>query len=178
MTTALEVGEGPGSRPGRSLLPGKTRYPLYRRLGGPQGRPGQVRKTSPPTEIRSSDRPARNQSLYRLSYRPTIRRSNCIKLQCCRLLHITTKLDLTSTRRLPTLKFYWDWRFMKGEEENCAIRNFKAGAFHRIMLRYSNQEGRKGPLTYSAWDKEYTQGLGCTHPSHVLCLRSDCHQIT
>ena len=31
-------GEGPASRPGRSLLPGKTRYPLYRRLGGPEGR--------------------------------------------------------------------------------------------------------------------------------------------
>ena len=27
---------------------GKTPYPLYRRLGGPQGRSGQVRKISPP----------------------------------------------------------------------------------------------------------------------------------
>jgi hypothetical protein len=27
---------------------GKRRYPLYRRLGGPQGRSGQVRKISPP----------------------------------------------------------------------------------------------------------------------------------
>jgi hypothetical protein len=36
------------SRPGRTLPPGKTRYPLYRRLGGPQGRPGQVRKISSP----------------------------------------------------------------------------------------------------------------------------------
>jgi len=32
MTTALEGGEGSASRPGRSLPPGKTRYPLYRRL--------------------------------------------------------------------------------------------------------------------------------------------------
>jgi len=37
MTTALEGGEGSVSRPGRSLPLGKTRYPLYRRLGGPQG---------------------------------------------------------------------------------------------------------------------------------------------
>ena len=29
------------------LLPGKTRYPLYRRLGGPRNRSGQVRKISP-----------------------------------------------------------------------------------------------------------------------------------
>ena len=29
------------------FTPGKTRYPLYRRLGGSQGRSGQVRKISP-----------------------------------------------------------------------------------------------------------------------------------
>ena len=44
----------------RRLLypPGKTRYPLYRRLGGPHGRSGRVRRISPPTGIRSPDRPA------------------------------------------------------------------------------------------------------------------------
>ena len=51
MTTALEGGEGSASRPGRSLPPGKTRYPLYRRLGRPQSRAGQVRKISPPPEF-------------------------------------------------------------------------------------------------------------------------------
>ena len=61
-------GEGSASRPGRSLPPRKTRYPLYRRLGGPQARSGQVRKISPPNGIRSPDRPARSESLYRLSY--------------------------------------------------------------------------------------------------------------
>ena len=30
-----------------ALPPGKTRYPLYRRLGGPQGRSGRVWKISP-----------------------------------------------------------------------------------------------------------------------------------
>jgi hypothetical protein len=29
-----------------ALLPGKTRYTLYRRLGGPQGRSGRVHKIS------------------------------------------------------------------------------------------------------------------------------------
>ena len=33
-------GEWSAARPGRTLPPGKTRYPLYRRLGGPQGRSG------------------------------------------------------------------------------------------------------------------------------------------
>ena len=50
-----------------ALHSGKTQYPLYRRLGGPQGRSGRARKISPPTGIRSPDRPARSESLYRLS---------------------------------------------------------------------------------------------------------------
>ena len=57
-----------GSLPSRSLPQAKTQYPLHRRLGGPQGRSGQVGKISPPTGIRSPGRPARSQSLYRLSY--------------------------------------------------------------------------------------------------------------
>ena len=67
MTAALEGGEWSAARPGRTLPPGKTRYPLYRRLGGPQGRSGRAEILAP-TGIRSPDRPARSQSLYRLSY--------------------------------------------------------------------------------------------------------------
>ena len=38
-----------GQRHAPAALPlWKTRYPLYRRLGGPQGRSGQMRKISPP----------------------------------------------------------------------------------------------------------------------------------
>ena len=42
MTAALEGGEWSAVRTGRTLPPGKTRYPLYRRLGGLQGRSGQA----------------------------------------------------------------------------------------------------------------------------------------
>ena len=42
MTTALEGGEWSAARPGRTLPSGKTQYPLYRRLGGPQGRSGRA----------------------------------------------------------------------------------------------------------------------------------------
>jgi len=52
-----------------ALPPGKTRYPLYRGLARPLGRSGRMSKISPPTGIRSPDRPARSESLYRLSYR-------------------------------------------------------------------------------------------------------------
>ena len=47
MTAALEGGEWSAARPGHTLPPGKTRYPLHRRLGGPRaGRDG--RKISSP----------------------------------------------------------------------------------------------------------------------------------
>ena len=42
MTAALEGGEWSAARPGRTLPPGKTRYPLYRTLSGPQGRSGRA----------------------------------------------------------------------------------------------------------------------------------------
>jgi hypothetical protein len=68
LTTALEGGEGSASRLGHSLPPGTTRHPLYRSLRRLKSRSGQVRKTLPPTGIRSPDGTARSQSLYRLSY--------------------------------------------------------------------------------------------------------------
>jgi len=61
MTAALEGGEWSAACPSRTLPPGKTRYPFYRRLGGPQGRSGQAENLVP-TEIRSPDRPALNKS--------------------------------------------------------------------------------------------------------------------
>jgi hypothetical protein len=51
-----------------ALPPVKTQYPLYRRLIGPQDRSGRMRKILSPTGIRSQDRPARNDKLYRLRY--------------------------------------------------------------------------------------------------------------
>ena len=42
MTAALEGGEWSAARPGRTLPLGKTQYPLYRRVGGPQGRSGRA----------------------------------------------------------------------------------------------------------------------------------------
>ena len=52
MTAALEGGEWSVARPGRTLPPGKNRYPFYRRLGGPQGRSGRAENLVP-TGIRS-----------------------------------------------------------------------------------------------------------------------------
>jgi len=52
MTAALEGGEWSAARPGSTLPLGNTRYPLHRRLGGPQGRSGRAENLVP-TGIRS-----------------------------------------------------------------------------------------------------------------------------
>jgi hypothetical protein len=48
LTSELDGVGGQGHAPA-ALAPGKTQYPLYRRLGGPQGQSGQVRNISPST---------------------------------------------------------------------------------------------------------------------------------
>ena len=67
-TSTLGWGVGGQRHAPAALPPAKARYPLYGKLGGPRGRSGRVRKISPPTGIRSSDRPTRSESLYRLGY--------------------------------------------------------------------------------------------------------------
>jgi len=60
------MGVGGQGHPPAALPPGTTRYPLYRRLSGPQGRSGRVWKISPTPGFDPPDRPARCESLYRL----------------------------------------------------------------------------------------------------------------
>ena len=71
-------GEGSASRPGRSLRLGKTRYPLYKRLGGPQGR--QVRKIWPPPPKAFNPR-----TVQPVASRYTINLITCIKIHCALL---------------------------------------------------------------------------------------------
>jgi hypothetical protein len=47
LTSALDRGGWSTPRPGR-FTPGKTLYPMYRRMVGPQSRSGHVRKIFPP----------------------------------------------------------------------------------------------------------------------------------
>ena len=99
MTTALEGGEWSAARPGRTLLPGKTRYPLYRRLVGPQGRSGRAENLAA-TGIRSPDHPVRSQSLYRLSY-PV--HTNSIKIS--KILKFVGRRSEAYRRNLATFLF-------------------------------------------------------------------------
>jgi hypothetical protein len=69
MTTALEEGEGSASRHGRSLPPGTDPVPIVQEAGWAPGPVWTGAENLAPTGIRSPDRPARSQSLYRLGYR-------------------------------------------------------------------------------------------------------------
>jgi hypothetical protein len=55
-------------RPGRFTAGKELRYPLYRRLGGPQDRSGRVWKISPPPGFEPRTFPAQSGSLYRIRY--------------------------------------------------------------------------------------------------------------
>jgi hypothetical protein len=68
LTSALEGGEGPASRPGRTLPPGKDPVPIVHEAGWATGPVWTGAESLAPTGIRSPDRPARRQSLYRLRY--------------------------------------------------------------------------------------------------------------
>jgi len=75
-------GEGSESRPGRTLPPGKTRYPLYRRLGGPQGKSrkicGKSRPPPPEFDPRTVQLVASRYTDY--ATRPTVKNGDCKKI--------------------------------------------------------------------------------------------------
>ena len=89
-----------------ALPPRRTRY-----LGGPQGRSGQVRKISPPLtyHVRSPNRPARSEWLYRLLYpSPHLWYSYLLTPWCRFLLEKLTGLQLV--KKFPA--FYGGRRFI------------------------------------------------------------------
>jgi len=109
MTTALEGGEGSASRLGRSLPPRKTRYPLYRKLGEPQDPSVLVRKLSF-TGLRSPDRPARSQSLYRLRCPDHISNTVLFIKSFEKIRHMIQRLTWRSPAPLHTYKYIHKYR--------------------------------------------------------------------
>ena len=69
--------------PGRKLPPGKTRYPLYRRLGGTQGWSGRVRKISPPPGFDPRTVQPVGSSYNDYANRPTITKCTKPKVRGC-----------------------------------------------------------------------------------------------
>ena len=71
-------GECSAARPGRTLPPRKTRYPLYRRLVPPQGRSGRAENLAPPGFDPGSFQPV-VRWLYRLSYPASFLKQRVLK---------------------------------------------------------------------------------------------------
>jgi len=130
-----------------SLSLGETRYPLYRRLGGPQGKSGRVWKIPPPTGIRSPDRPACGESLYRLSYPGALledssvfilRGKQILKLLFYECLTVTLRRSVTVNQWLRTLLSLQTWISRQwGTQEFCAGGG---GGFQQIQLRTEDIE--------------------------------------
>ena len=101
---ALEGGEWLAACPGCTLLPGKTRYPFYMRLGGPQGRSGRAANLVP-TGIRSRTvQPVVSRYNDRAT-RPTMLQvtHKICDTSCFSIAKMVTQIRLTVISTLPVL---------------------------------------------------------------------------
>ena len=138
------------------LTPGKTRYQLYRRLGGPQGRSEQLRNISPPTGIRSPDRPAPSQSLYRLRY-PA--HNLPVGLRCKSTLALPFGIFLQNFYRI--LRSYF----------SCT-RTFLRSFFAKFLgADYSRHVGTQSRRKYSACTSERTQSTAVINVRRLVTCR-------
>jgi hypothetical protein len=121
------------------LPPRKTRYLLYRRLGGLHGRSGRMRKISPPTGIRSPYSPARNESLYRLSHPSPLTHSERNIKSC---VNKKIQLDATVRRHLFTAKSLYMFRASQ-RPSSGVLKNLTAtsGIGHNTGAATSFQRG-------------------------------------
>jgi hypothetical protein len=84
---------------------------LYRRLGGPQGRSERVWKISPPTGIRSPDRPDLSESLYRLWHPSPLRKSEInLKILSARMVTRITFRTKADKHDVQAYKIRPTWR--------------------------------------------------------------------
>ena len=116
MTAALEGCEWSAARPGRTLPPGNTWYPFYKRLGGPQGRCGRAENLVP-TGIRSRTVHPLAQSLYRLSY---------------------PALYMKSYVHVWYLAWFLDWQILQSCRENKKHFMFNSPSPQSIAILWGN----------------------------------------
>ena len=115
--------------PPAALPPGRTRYPLYRVLGGPQGRSGRGRKISLPPGFDPRTFQFRSESLYRLSYRgppPVLTVSSNSRTLTPSSAKLTTA-SRCRTMRTSTTGAMWPNRDIRG--------NLVTTGFHSLTTR-------------------------------------------
>jgi len=161
MTTVLEGGEWSAARPSCTLSLGKTWYPFYRRLGGPQGRSGRAENLTPHRDS-ILDHPACSQSLYRLSY-PAHRKIFNNNWYVRNYSVIIVKYMLTITGKCNwTLFILW----MNNQLHACSLSTWTVyhGTHHQahICVRISMRKLRcrvKTKVTMNKWKQKYISTL-------------------
>ena len=139
LTSALDGVGGQRHAPA-ALPPGKTRYPLYRRLGGPQGRSGQVRKISPPPgfDHRTFQPVASSNTDYAiLAQREMNSRQKWIKERW-----IEISLDR---------EWRWEakvWRFHKPQNWALKVQNSRRGPWDLILMPLLHRTVPSSSLAY------------------------------
>ena len=110
-------------RPGRFTPRKETRYPLYRRLGGPEGRSGRVRKTRP--HRNSIHRPSSTQQVAALStlFRSTNMRVFEVNFCQCLLFHFKSVI-LTLSKLNTAFTFLTLIREEKKRQLRWGIQSF------------------------------------------------------
>jgi hypothetical protein len=114
-----------------ALPPGKTRYPLDRRLGGPQGRSGRVREIAPPTGFDPG--PSSPQSFAIPTELPGPLYCNIIKIFCSSLSYLREKVNLPVKQAVLPVTYHED------REERVEVRLysfFNLGA-RRVGAKFS-----------------------------------------
>ena len=116
----------------------ETRYTLYRTLGGPRRWSVRARRISPLTGVRTLDRPASSESLYRLSYcrhdwmdeLPSLA-SGLNGQQNCRLCHGTSLIYATAYL---SSKTEWCWqRLFKARRRGFSL-HICSGYCNRMLI--------------------------------------------
>ena len=117
MTAALEGGEWSVARPGHTLPPAKTRYPFYRRLGGPQHRSGLAEHLVP-TGIRSRTVQPVVSRYTDWATRPTFKHL-IHQLNARNMEHI--KMKLRKSENVIKLQNPWRWNLMLLHQFLCGL---------------------------------------------------------
>ena len=142
-------GEGVSVTPRPLFAPGKTRYPLYRRLGEPQGRSGQVRKISPPPgfDPRTLQPVASRYTDY--ATRPTVLGDESIRY--LPPLHIKFGLIRISVQAMD--KWSEGFGYLKQTFPKISEANMKEGIFFRPQIThlFENKDFSKKIKSY--WKK-------------------------
>ena len=169
MTVAIEGVEWSAARTGHTLTPGKTRYPFYSRLGWLQDRSGRAEKSRSHRDS-IPERPARSQSLYRLSY-PTQ----------TRLLGLWIRIPPVAWRSVSCERCVLPGRSLCVGLITCPVESYRVWCVQWVWSRSSVREAMTRnraetpdmkSLAESAWKKQAERNRRTLLTYLLLCAES------